>query len=313
MTVEIREASAADAPGIRRVFQNVFGSPLSEEEWRWKFAQDPDGWRGVVAVLGGEVVGTYLGWGARFLLDGEERLLYSAGDVATEKRVRGMGGKRSVFGTMADAFFSLVAREVPFCYGFPGARHERVSEKIVGSRTLFPIEFVHVPAQAFGAPPSDMESGDVTPEGHDALWQAARRALRFAAVRDRTRVNWRFHARPTRHYRMVWRRQGGEITAWAALSVWQGAATVVDYLGRDPRGTDLPDLFAAASEEARRHGATTLVFWRTPGGPGRRVIDGLPGERSQAGFPMISRVFDEEAVRRFAAGVQLVPSLYDMV
>jgi hypothetical protein len=313
VTVEIREASAADAPGIRRVFQNVFGSPLSEEEWRWKFAQDPDGWRGVVAVLDGEVVGTYLGWGARFLLDGEERLLYSAGDVATEKRVRGMGGRRSVFGTMADAFFSLVATEVPFCYGFPGARHEKVSEKIVGSRTLFPIELVHVPEKAFGAPPSDMESGDLAPEGHDALWEAARRTLRFAAVRDRTRVNWRFHARPARHYRMVWRRQGNEITGWAALSVWQGAATVVDYLGRDPRGADLPALFAAAAEEARRHGAQTLVFWRTPGGPGRAVIDGLPGERSKAGFPMISRVFDEEAVRRFAAGVHLVPSLYDLV
>jgi hypothetical protein len=313
VTVEIREASVADAPGIRRVFQNVFGSPLSEEEWRWKFEQDPDGWRGVVAVLDGDVVGTYLGWGVRFVLDGEERLLYSVGDVATEKRARGMGGKRSVFGMMADAFFSSVAATVPFCYGFPGARHEKVSERIVGSRTLFPIELVHVPAQTLGAPPSDMEAGDQAPEGHDALWRIARREIRFAAVRDRTRVNWRFHARPARHYRMVWRRQGAEIAAWAALSVWQGAATVVDYLGRDPGGADLPALFAAAAEEARRHGATTLVFWRTPGGPARSVIDGLPGGRSEAGFPMISRVFDEAAVRRFAAGVHLVPSLYDMV
>jgi Acetyltransferase (GNAT) domain len=313
VTVEIREASAADAPGIRRVFQNVFGSPLSEEEWRWKFEQNPDGWRGVVAVLDGDVVGTYLGWGARFVLDGEERLLYSVGDVATEKRARGMGGKRSVFGMMADAFFSSVAATVPFCYGFPGARHEKVSEKIVGSRTLFPIELVHVPAQALGAPPSDMETGDVAPEGHDALWRIARRELRFAAVRDRTRVNWRFHARPARHYRMVWRRQGSEVMSWAALSVWQGAATVVDYVGRESGGADLPGLFAAVAEEAGRLGATTLVFWRTPGGPGRGVLEKLPGERSPAGFPMISRVFDEAAVRRFAGGVHLVPSLYDMV
>src|SRR5262249_17351503 len=171
----------------------------------------------------------------------------------------------SVFGMMADAFFSGVAKRVPFCYGFPGARHEKVSEKIVGSRTLFPIELVHAPAQTFGAPPSDMETGDVAPEGHDGLWQPARRALPFAAIRDRARVNWRFHARPTRHYRMVWRQQGSEITAWAALSIWQGSATVVDYLGQDPRGADLADLFAAAAEEAKGHGARTLVFWRTPG------------------------------------------------
>jgi len=312
VTVEIREATASDAPGIRRVFENVFGAPLSEEEWRWKFADDPDGWRGVVAVLDGEVVGTYLGWGTRFLLEGQERLLYSVGDVATEKRARGMGAHRSAFGRMAETFFSGVAGEVPFCYGFPGARHERVSERIVGSRTLFPIRLVLTPCDAFGKAPADVDAGDQAPEGYDALWQAARAGLDFAAVRDRRRVNWRFHARPNRHYRMVWRRQGRDVTGWAALSIWQGSATVVDYLGRDARGADLPDLFAAAAEEARRHGASRLVFWRTPGGPGSRWIEGLPGERADAGFPMISRVFDEDAVRRFAAGLHLTPSLYDM-
>jgi hypothetical protein len=313
MSLEVRDAAAADAPGIRKVFQNVFGVPLSEEEWRWKFEQDPDGWRGVVAVLDGEVVGTYLGWGARFLLDGEERLLYSVGDVATEKRVRSMGGRRSVFGAMAETFFSGVAREVPFCYGFPGARHERVSEKIVGSRTLFPVLLVRASADSFGRPPADMETGDIAEDGYEALWRAAREGLAYAPVRNRDRVNWRFHARPGRHYRMVWRRQGGETTAWAALAVHAGIATVVDYLGRDPRGADLPDLFDAAAEEARRQGASRLVFWRTPGGPGRRIIEELPGERLEAGFPMISRVFDEDAVQRFAGGLQLTPSLYDLV
>ena len=47
---EIRDAAAADAPGIRRLFQKVFGTALSEEEWSWKFAQDPDGWYGVVGI-----------------------------------------------------------------------------------------------------------------------------------------------------------------------------------------------------------------------------------------------------------------------
>lgn len=313
MSLEIRAAAPADAPGIRRVFQNVFGSPLSEAEWRWKFEQDPDGWRGVVALLDGEVVGTYLGWGARFLLDGAERLLYSVGDVATEKRVRGMGGRRSVFGAMAEAFFAGVEREVPFCYGFPGARHERVSEKIVGSRTLFPVRLVQASTDALGPPPRDMETGDMAGDGFDALWRAASKTLTHAAVRNRDRVNWRFHARPNRHYRMVWRSRGGEPTAWAALAVHAGIATVVDYLGMDPRGSDLPELFAAAAEEARSQGAARLVFWRTPGGPGRQVIEALPGERLDAGFPMISRVFDEGAVRRFAANLHLTPSLYDLV
>jgi hypothetical protein len=133
-----------------------------------------------------------------------------------------------------------------------------------------------------------------------------------AAVRDRARVNWRFHARPDRYYRMVWRRSAGAMTAWAVLSVVGEKATVADYLGVEPGGSDLPPLFAAAADEARRLGATSLEFWVPRGGPGRAPIDALQGERRDAGFPVISRVFDEDAVRRWSERVHLVPSLYDL-
>ena len=103
------------------------------------------------------------------------------------------------------------------------------------------------------------------------------------------------------------------MTAWAVLSVGDGVATVVDYFGRDAAGADLPRLFDAAAGEARRLGASSLAFWIPPGGPGRAPIEALPGERLDAGFPMIVRVFDEETVGRFAAGLHLVPSLYDLV
>lgn len=310
----IRDATAEDAPGIRRLFERVFGSALSEEEWLWKFARNPDGWYGVVGVAEGEIVGHYAGWGARFLLDGGERLLYSVGDVATDPSARGLG-RRGVYRAMTDAFYDRVGADgVPFCYGFPNPRALKVSERIVGSRTLFPVRLVRAAVDAFPGPPPDAGSGEFVDESFDPLWEAARHVLGHAAVRDRARVNWRFHARPTRWYRMVWRKQAGEMLAWAALSAAaDGTATVVDYVGREADGRDLPPLFAAAAAEARAVGATSLAFWETPGGPGRRVIADLEGERLGAGFPVIARVFDEEAVRRFAANVSLVPSLYDLV
>jgi len=157
-----------------------------------------------------------------------------------------------------------------------------------------------------------MESGEFVDEGFDPLWDAGRRGLTHAAVRDRARVNWRFHARPTRYYRMVWRRQGRELASWAALSVVGDEAVVADYLGREPDGADLPVLFAAAADEAKRIGARRLLFWETPAGPGREPIANLPGERRDAGFPMIVRVFDDEAVSRFGRRLHLVPSLYDL-
>jgi Acetyltransferase (GNAT) domain len=310
---EIRDAAAADAPGIRALFERVFRTPLAEAEWRWKFEQDPDGWFGVVAVLDGRIVGNYAGWAMAFVLDGAPGRLYSVGDVATDPSVRALGGRRGVYRAMTDAFYARVGHDVPFCFGFPNARALRVSERIVGSRTLMPIGLKVAPLEAFRPPPADMESGEFVDEAFDPLWEAARRVLTHAAVRDRARVNWRFHARPTRYYRMVWRRQGRELAAWAALSVVGEEATVADFLGREADGSDLAPLFASAADEARRLGARRVVFWETPGGPGRDAIAALPGDRRDAGFPMIVRVFDDGAVERFGRRVHLVPSLYDLV
>jgi len=308
----IRDATPDDASGIRRLFERVFRQPLSEAQWRWKFEQNPDGWRATLGVLDGEIVGHYAGWGARFALAGEPRLLYSVGDVATDPAVRALGGRRGVYREMTDAFYAAIAGQVPFCYGFPNARALRVSERIVGSRTLFPVRIASVPLELFGPAPADAGAGESVDESFDALWSEASRILPDAAVRDRARVNWRFYARPDRYYRMIWRRPGAAMTAWAVLSVGGGTATVADILGVEPDGGDLPPLFAAAADEARRLGATRLAFWIPPGGPARRPIEALGGEILDAGFPVIARVFDEDAVRRWAERVHLVPSLYDL-
>lgn len=310
----VREATAADAPGIRRLFARVFEKEMTAEEWSWKFERNPDGWFGVVAEADGEIVGNYAGWGMRFLLDGAERLVYAVGDVATDTTVRVLG-KRSAFREMTDAFYTEVEgrRGAPFCFGFPGGRHVRISQRVVGTRTLFPIEEKRVPLAAFPAPPADAASGDFVDERFDPLWRdVSGRAGGARAVRDRARVNWRFHARPDRWYRMVWREGPEGFLGWAALSVHGENALVADHLGRAADGSDLPALFAATAAEAERLGAGRLVFWRTPG-PAGPVIDSLPGESTPAGFGLDARVADARAGRLFAGSAHLVPSLYDVV
>jgi hypothetical protein len=188
-----------------------------------------------------------------------------------------------------------------------------VSHRIVGSRTLFPIREIHVPCDVLPPSPSDAAAGDFVPESFDALWTAASAYLTDAAVRDRARANWRFHARPARWYRMVWREARGGMLSWAVLSVTGETALVADFLGCEPDGSDLPPLFGAVAQEARRLGASTLVFWEPPGGPAAPLLRGLPGERRDTGFPIIVRSFDDAAADEFGRRAHLVPSLYDLV
>ena len=308
----VRLAAVADAPGIRSLFRRVFGTEMTAEEWQWKYAGNPDGWLGVVALSGGEIVGNYSGSGTRFVLGGEERLAYAIGDVATDPKARHLG-RRGVFGEMAEAFYAEVARRsLPFCFGFPSDRALAVSHRFAGTVSLRPIVRKLVPCESAGPEPSDFAFGDSVGEAFDPLWRAARAFLPAAALRDRARANWRFHARPARYYRMLWREEAGALTAWAVLSVAGEDAIVADYLGSDASGADLPGLFAAAAAEAARMGARRLVFWEPPGGEAARVIARLPGVSEPAGFTLIARVFDEAAVRLFGSSL-LTPALYDVV
>jgi hypothetical protein len=311
----VRQATTQDASGIRRLFGRVFGREMSEAEWRWKFEQNPDGWFGVVALQGDEVVGNYAGWGIRFLLEGRERLVYAVGDVATDPSVRTLGGRRNVFRTMTEAFYSEVEgrRAVPFCFGFPGGRHPRISQRVVGTRTVFPIVEKRVPCEILRDSPSDAAAGDFVDERFDPLWlSVSARSDSAIALRDRARANWRFHARPERYYRMVWREGSEGLTGWAVLSVSGENALVADYLGLAPDGSDLLPLFAAAAREASRLGAMRLVFWESPG-PLASVLRRLPGERAPAGFSLDARIVEETSALVLADRGHLVPALYDVV
>lgn len=309
----VRFASEADAPGIRSLFRRVFEKEMPAEEWDWKYARNPDGWLGTVAVMDGEIVGNYSGCGMKFLLGDSERLAYAVGDVATDPKVRQLGGRRGVFREMTEAFYAEVGRRgLPFCFGFPNDRALAVSHRFAGTESLRPIVEKRVPCESFPAPAPGFAFGDAVGDSFEALWRTARKSLPAAAVRDRLRANWRFHARPARNYRMLWRESGGAVASWAVLSVVGENATVGDYLGSAPGGGDLPELFAAAAAEAARLGARQLVFWETPGGPGAPAIAALPGASAPAGFTLIARVFDARAVRLFASG-HLTPALYDVV
>ncbi len=311
----VRPAGEADGPGIRALFQSAYGQPWLEEEFAWKFLKNPDGWFGVVAESDeGEIVGNFSGWPMQFLIGGQPRRVYSAGDVATAPAARGLGKGRNVYADMATAFYDAVrAQGVPFTFGFPHPRAHEISRRLGRTRDYFPVQEVLVDCEALPPPPEGVAVSDFVPESFDGLWDAASRFLRDAPVRDRLRANWRFHARPTRYYRMVRVVERSEDLAWAPLSVVGEEALVADYLDRDSEGRNLPGLFAACGQEARRLGARRLKFWQTPGGPGRRRIAELNGEIRGAGFWIVGRVFEEGAARGWLEGGQFVPSIFDVV
>lgn len=273
----VRPAEPSDAPGIRRLHARVFGQEMSEAEFAWKFAWNPDGGFATVAVSNGEIIGNYAGCGASFLIDGRATRIYFVGDVATDPSARALGGRRGVYRTMADAFYAALRGVVPFCLGFPNDRALTISHRLVGSRTLFPIRQALVDCSVFSKPPDGAGSGDSVDESFDPLWAEASRHLTHAAVRDRARVNWRFHARPNRYYRMVWWKERGRQRGWAVLSVAGEDALVADFSGATPPAATFRR--SSARRRTRRDGweRSGSFSGRRPADRGARRSPGCPG------------------------------------
>jgi GNAT acetyltransferase-like protein len=267
-----------------------------------------------VAVLEGRVVGHYGGWPLRAFVGGEERTIVSVGDVATEPAVRHLGGRRTVFRSMAEELFSrLRADSIPFVFGFPNRRALEAGARLLGYRAEFPVREV---ALSIARPFRErgVASDSVGPS-FDALWEGVRRNLRSGLVRDRRRVNWRYHARPDRYYRFVTLPGSAEEDrAWGALSVVGERALVVDFLVARESETDA--LLEAIRAEAHDMGARRLVFWETPGGPLARFSregrsDDPSAEVSQAGFSFATVPFDENGTAGFVREAAVFAGIYD--
>jgi predicted N-acetyltransferase YhbS len=313
MTFEIRKATESDSPGIRDLFARTFDRVMTAEEWAWKYPGNPDGWIAFVAEQDDRIVGHYGGWPARATIGGAETTVVSVGDVATERTVRHLGGRRNVFRCMAEEMFAhLRAAGIPFVFGFPNTRAFEVGKRFLGYRAELSIREV-----MYEIPPSP--SGGMEREwagaSEDALWRKARAELRAGFVRDRPRVDWRYRARPDRRYRFVKLAEpGGKESACGVLSLRGENALVVDALvGRD----HVVGLFGALAKEAAAMGARHLVFWQTFAGPlaavaGNDAQRQLPGARvAEAGFSFATVPFDSAATAEFVRNAPITAGIYD--
>jgi len=313
MSFLVRRAVAADSTPIRDLFTRTFGRVMTPQEWSWKYPDNPDGWIAFVAEVDGRIVGHYGGWPIRTIIGGGEALIFAIGDVATDRSVRHLGGRHNVFRSMADAMFGhLRADGAPFAFGFPNPRALAAGERMLGYRPEFPVREV---VYEIGAPPQGKgTASESLGEGYDDLWRRVVDSLETGVVRDRRRMNWRYHARPDRYYRFValsGSRPGP--VACGVLSVVGEEALVTDAVAES--GDTALALADALESEAAAMGARRLVFWETSAGP-LAAIAGPSRSRPggavrEAGFSFVTVTFDAGRTADFVRKAAVTAGIYD--
>lgn len=210
---------ATHSSEIRALFEQVFGSPMSEALWHWKYA-DQRGLATGTRDRHDRLLAHYGGTVRTLLVQGQPLTAVQLGDVMVAPDARGFLSRNGPFAVATQGFLQQhVGPDRPFAlgFGFPGARHVRLGEKLgLYAATNEVQEWLWPQAPRpplwerlhWHITPIDWAATPTAPQLNQ-LWQAMQSQTTHFVIGQRDALWWqhRFANHPAGHYRCFWLRQ----------------------------------------------------------------------------------------------------------
>lgn len=230
----IRDLRPGDEAAIVALFGTVFGKPLTESEWWWKYTGT--GTMPPPVQLAFDTTGKLIGHAGAIPLKGwrygQPVPFFQICDVMVHPAARGQLGGRNLFTLLVRKLLGNLAERYPnvFAYGFPGRRPFRLGEY---TRVYGEVEqalTIHRPVRQHMLPVLYTKPLAWSDARLDRLW--ARLAPRFtlALVRDQAYLHWRYAANPFRSYNLLGLHLAGHLLGWAVTRREDKQLRVIDLL-----------------------------------------------------------------------------------
>jgi hypothetical protein len=295
--VQIRPWHPGDEAGIARLFERAFGKSISVEHWMWKLRPRPPPFENVwIGCSNGQPVFQYAGMPIRFKLGHEVVPAVVSVDTMTAPEFRRRGLLTRAAG---EAYAAWRERGAAFVIGLPNEnwgsraralgwlplfplqwlirplRPEVVLRRRLGWEVLARLEFLGTLWNAAfdrrlrPSPDVQVEAAAEVGREFDEIWDGARGGADFCTVRDRSWVDWRFFACPSRSYKVAVARRRRIPCGYVCQAVMGSGLRTSAYLAdlqcarSDLQARDA--LLAYAIAEARRGGAASLHALAVPG------------------------------------------------
>ena len=259
--IELRPTRPGDLPGLSALFGARFDHPLAPEEWEWKYRRLPGEGRSLVAVAAdGEVLAHAGALRLPARWRGGEAGAWQLTDFAGTPRRAGLRPPLVALGRRLLADLPGEG-DVPFLYGFPSERHFRLGERVFGYRPLAEAEVLAGDLADVPGPPAGvlLEIGDVCGPWAEAAWEGCGV---FGVRRSTAFLNWRYHARPGRYYRVYRLAAGGRdglaVFAFVGREAWAAELWL-------PAGAEWYPSMLAMAADLRQAGLAAWRFWPPPG------------------------------------------------
>ena len=268
-----RDYCPGDETAIVALFGAVFGQPLTESQWRWKYtgaSMAPP-----LARLAFDHTGRLLGHAGAIPLrgwrQGQPLPFFQICDVMVHPDARGQLGKRNLFTVLARELLSRLGLRWPeaLAYGFPGQRPFRLGEyaRVYGWVEQAPA--IRRLAQRKGFPLLYTRPLAWNDLRLDLLWARQASGFALALIRDRHYLHWRYAIHPVRAYELLGIYLAGRLLGWAVTQRDDQVLRIIDLLVSHRW---LKPALAALDRAAAVVGGAEVEIWLPPGW--RETVDG---------------------------------------
>jgi len=251
----LRPYQPGDEWAILSSWKEAFGKEMSLEEWRWKYPENPEGFRCLLCLAeDGTVVAHYAAQVMRVAFRGGTILGLHLTDSFSHPRFRwAVGGKRGLFVQTGWVFLRTFLEKIELpveplptglpvarlAYGFPGERHFRLGWRLMKYRLHGPgvlyLRARHRPGWRYGLGLQQSRLQDFELwEEIDRLFEDQRPRRPFCVERRARFLRWRFR-RPGKEYlifytKAFWRKR---LKAWMIGTPGQEGLRLLDFWARD--------------------------------------------------------------------------------
>jgi len=262
----IRPYQPEDEGRVLSLWKTAFQKEMPESLWRWKYRENPFGYRILLCVNdAGDPVVMYGGIPYQANWKGKRVEITNLMDIMSHPDYR----KTGLFIQTGNAFFDTFGgpdRSV-LLYGFPGKLHFEIGQKYMVYRKLtadvayLSVEPAHLIPSITQSPGYLEPAGDVD-DSFDRLWESCKGSYPLAIIRNAAFLRWRYGNHPLKRYE-IWKyrtTQQGAMDAYAVLSIADGKASLSDILA-PPSGICLSNVFGLLGKMLDERGINVLETW----------------------------------------------------
>lgn len=245
---------------ILELFREVFGQPMLEDYWQWRFGDNPTQQIVIDLAWHDDLLASHYAVSPVALhIDGEDMLSALSMTTMTHHDFRGRG----LFPRLAESVYSrMAAKDMKMVWGFPNVLSHRGFVNYLNWSDISEVptfRCVFSEGSPLPKPSSHITALESFDSRFDQLWEHVKDEYPVLTKRDSNYLSWRYQRNPSNTYLLLGYLRDDQVLGYAVYKHYQQDVDLVDLLYVDD---DIGlDLVLGVAHRAQHRGAQAINMW----------------------------------------------------